>query len=151
MAAETRNYNPRKVTATWVTATGTVDLADGVINDADWLTTARDTPRWSRENDNAGGATRVKNNNRGGTVSITFSASSPTNDILSARVELDDVAENQVGALVVRDLSGTTLMQADGAYLEDIPDLSFGAGRGQRTWVWQCAAMRRFAGSHNLV
>ncbi len=148
--AELRQNDPLKVVASWTTPLGVINILDGRI-DGDYMTVASDNKRWTRDHDGNGNATRTKNNNRGGTVSITLSASSPLNDRLSQAVQADDLSDNVVGVLVIKDLSGTTLIEADGAFLEDAPDPTFGNNRGQRVWVWQCASQRRFVGGHNLA
>lgn len=147
---ELRQYNPLQVVGSWTTATGSVDILDGRI-DGSFLQTTSDNKRWARENDQHGNATRVKMNNRGGTITVTLSASSPTNSQLSARVEADDATEAVVGFLLLKDLNGNTVVEADGAFLEDIPDPSFGSDRGSRAWVFQCAAVRKFVGEHDIA
>lgn len=149
--AENRQYDPLLVTGTWYTAMGAVDILDGRISTGDFAATTKDNPRWVREFDEHGNATRVKRNNRGGSIAITISASSPTNDALSKRAEADDLTENQVGMLVLEDLSGTTVVEADGAFLEDTPNAAFGNSRGDRVWIFQCGAIRTFIGGHDEV
>lgn len=152
MSGELRQLDPLKVTASWTTASplGVIDILQGAI-DGDYMQTTRDNAKWAREHDRAGNATRVKNNNTGGTLAITVSASDPINDVLSRAVAIDDTTDNVVGVIVIRDLNGTTLVEADGCFLEDVPDATFGNTRGQRVWVWQCAKIRRFLGGHDLA
>ena len=148
---ELRQYDPIQVVGSWVTVRGSTDILNGTIDPGDFLTITKDNPRWAREHDRAGNTTRVKNNNRGGSVTVNLSASSPTNTELSALAVADDVTENIVGALVIRDLNGNTLIEADGAFLEDAPAPSFGSERGARAWTWQCAAIRTFLGGHDVA
>lgn len=146
-------YVPIKVVASWVTPSpfGVVDIRDGAIDGGEFLGIVSDVPIWARETDGHGSATRVKNENRGGRLTINLSASSPTNTILSSLVALDLVSEGIVGPIVVKDLNGDTIVEADGCFLIDVPDLSFGSDRGSRAWVWECAAIRKFAGGHDAV
>ena len=149
---ELRQYDPLEVVGTFVLNTGqTINILDGSISPGDFVTTTKDNPRWAREFDRAGNTTRVKNNNRGGTVSVVLSASSPTNTALSLVATQDDLTESRVGALLLKDLNGNTVVEADGAFIEDIPAPSFGSTRGSRTWVWQCANLRPFVGGHSLA
>ena len=148
--AELRQFDPLQVVGSWITPTGAVDILDGRIS-GEFLATARDNMRWAREFDAHGNATRVKNNNTGGSVTLTLSASSPTNAALSARVAADQLGENIVGPLVLRDLNGETVIECDGAFLEDVPEVSFGQERGTRTWVFQCAGIRQFVGGHSIA
>lgn len=148
-----RQYDPMQVVGTWATTSplGSIDITDGVIDGGTFAAVASDNRRWVRENDRAGNSTRVKVNNKGGAVTISIAASSPTNRRLSLAAELDDATENVVGALVIRDLNGGTVIEADGAFLEGIPDPSFGNTRGQRDWVFQCATIRVHLEGHDLA
>lgn len=147
-------YVPTKVVGSWATPAatgfGVVDILQGAIDGA-FLASTSDNARWTREHDLAGNATRVYNSNRGGSLSITISASSPTNTTLSALAELDDITQSVVGAIVLKDLNGNTIVEIDGAFLEDIPAVSFGNDRGSRTWTWQYAAARVFLGGHDAA
>lgn len=150
MAGELRQYIPIKVVGSWATPTnlGVIDILDGVI-DGEFVTETSDNPRWVREHDRQGNATRVRNNNRGGSFSVTISASSPTNTRLSLAVQEDDVSEACVGPLVLKDLNGNTVLEADGAFLADMATVTFGAERGSRVWIFECAAKRSFVGGHD--
>ncbi len=151
MAGELRQYDPLQVTGSWTTSIGTFDIVDGAINPGDFLAVERDNPTWSREFDRGGNAVRVKNNNKGGQVSVTLSASSPANAVLSAAQATDELTENVVGALVLKDLNGNTVVTAFGAFINQTPTPSFGAERGSRTWVWECSQIETFLGGHDLA
>ena len=148
-----RQYVPRKVVGSWVIPIppGVIDILDGAINTGDFVVTESDNDAWSRESDLSGNATRVRNNNEGGRVRVTLSASSPTNAKLSNAAAADAISENVVGALVLRDLNGDTLIECDGAFLVDTPDPSYGSERGSRTWTWECAAIRKTLGGHSIA
>jgi hypothetical protein len=143
-------FDPAQVVASWVTPGGSIDILEGAIS-GEFMTFSRDNARWAREFDLYGNATRVKNNNRGGVISITHSASSPLNTVLSALTVADDMTDSVVGIIVIRDMSGPTIVEADGCFLEGVSDFGFGQERGARTWVWQCASLRPFVGGHNTV
>lgn len=153
MSGELRQYVPGKVVGSWGTPTpfGVIDILDGAISAGDFAAIETDNAIWGRESDLAGNATRVKNSNRGGRVRVTFSASSPTNAKLSAAVQADELTEAVVGPLLLKDLNGNTVVEAEGAFLVDIPDMSFGSSRGERQWVWECAKIRKFAGGHDIA
>ena len=109
---DTRQYDPLQVVGSFgIAGKAAVDILDGRI-DGEFFSGVRDNPLFTREHDAHGNSTRVRNNNRGGTVTITLSASSPTNRILSAMHEADELGENVVGVLVIRDLNGDTVLEA---------------------------------------
>lgn len=151
MAGTLRQYDPLQVTGSWATPVGVFDIVDGAIAPGDFLTVTRDNPTFARESDRGGNATRVKNNNKGGTVSVTLSASSPTNAVLSAAQVTDELSENVVGLLTLRDLNGDTVVEAVAAFLTQTPDPTFGSERGSRTWVWEAAQVNSFLGGHDLA
>ena len=151
--AELRQYDPLQVVAAWSTSSvlGTLDIVDGVIDGGDFLVITEDNPTWTREHDNRGNATRIKNANRGGRLALTLSASSPTNLSLTRAAELDATGESVVGSMLIRDLNGDKIIEADGAFLVGIPDISFGSDRGSRIWTWECAAIRKHIGGHDIA
>lgn len=147
-----RGYNPLKVVCSWAPANvATIDIADGRVA-GDFFSAVRDNPDWIRESDEFGNATRIYKNNKGGQVTISLFASSPTNDLLSAAHIADRVTQNVVGVLVVSDLSGTSRMVCTGAYISAMPDFArSGASVGQVAWVWDCADIQTFIGGHSLA
>lgn len=152
MAGALRQYDPLQVVGSWNTDTGSVDFLDGRIGDGIFVSVTVANQRWTMETDAHGNATRVKNNNRSGVISIALAADSPTNLALSARVAADDVAENVVGAIVLQDLNGTTLVEAEGCFLDGLPaTIDYGPARGQRAWTFQCAAIRAVLGGFSLA
>jgi hypothetical protein len=147
-------YDPEKVVASFApnAAAGiaAIDITNGAIAGS-FLTVTKNNPRWAKEGDRAGNQTRVKNNDRSGTITVELSASSPTNAALSAAAIADDASEAVVGSVVIKDLNGTTLVKASGCYLTQVADASFGSERGSRTWVWECTVIDDFIGGHDVV
>ena len=146
-----RQYDPLKVVGSFAWAGGSVDILDGTVNEGDFATVEDDNPRWSRETDRNGRSTRVKNNNRGGVVPVTLSASSPTNAALRVLANTDDLTENIVGTLTLNDLNGTTIVVGTGAFIETNVKPTFGAARGSLVWRFQCERIDAFGGGHNVV
>lgn len=148
-----RQYNSTLVTASWTTPTplGTIECLDGRINGS-FASLTKDNGRWIKETDGNGNATRVFLPNKGGTLSLVISASSPTNALLSRAVSIDEEIQNVVGVMVLRDLSGDSIITLESAYLVDWPDLEYMTeSRGDRTWVWDCERIIPYVGSHNVV
>jgi hypothetical protein len=148
---ELRQYDPQQVIGTWATPLGSFDILDGRIDPGTFITPARNTRRWALENDGNNNSTRVKQPDRTASITVELSASSPTNAVLSRLAAIDDTTENVVGVLTLRDLSGDTLVVATGAFLEDVPDPSYGSERGTRSWVWLCARLDVDVGGHDLA
>ena len=74
------------------------------------------------------------------TVELTFKGSSKHNQELSAIHALDAAATNGagVGALLIKDNNGATLIASDKAWIAKAPDVEFGQTRGDQTWLLQC-------------
>lgn len=147
---ELRDYDPLKVVGSWTTPVGVFDILEGRIN-GEFVSITRDNPNWTREQDMAGNATRVKNPSKGGSFTITLDASSPTNATFSKLMQTDDLEEGIVGVIILKDLNGDTVLEADGAFIEGPPATSFGNTRGERTWTFQCAAIRHYLGGRDLA
>lgn len=78
---------------------------------------------------------RVYRKDQGFTVEITLAQSSTTNDILSSLYNIDVATQAGKFPLLIKDQKGTTTFFAGTAWVEDIPDVTFGGELAERTWV----------------
>lgn len=144
-------YNPLQVVGSWATATGVIDLSDGVVLEQDFFNTTPDGPEWVREKDGHGNATAVyQPGNRGGVFALAISASSALNTRLSATVIASRISL-VTGLLVVRDLNGNTLINHEGAFLQGIVGKGFGQARGMNLWSWEVEKIDALIGGHNVT
>lgn len=111
--------------------------------------------KWSRNEDAFklqvgadGEVARVRNRNRSGTLAITLQQTSLSNDVLSAAAALDELGTGGVGALLIKDLNGTTLISTLAAWVKKVPEGELGKELGQREWVLECGALTIFAGGN---
>lgn len=83
-----------------------------------------------------GEVTRNKKFDRRATATVTLMGSSLTNDALSALAKADADSPNGagVGSFEIFDRSGTTVFRASKAWIQKVPDTSFGAEVGSRAW-----------------
>lgn len=90
-----------------------------------------------------GEATRAKTNNRSGRVTFTVQQSSDSNDLLSALHVADEIssAGDGIGPLLIKDLSGRTLITAEKAWIVKPPDTGFGRDVATREWVVETDAL----------
>jgi hypothetical protein len=93
-----------------------------------------------------GDVTRVRNRNRTGSVTATLLQASPTNDLLSAVADEDELFGTGVGPLLVKDLNGTSLAQATEAWIRKVPAMPFAASAESREWIFDCAQLRLLVG-----
>lgn len=137
------NYDPTQVVVTFAGFELTM-FASGTF-----VSATRDDDAFETVAGAQGDITRVYKANRAGVVTLTLQQSSPSNDVLSAR-HATDVAEltrgQGAGELTVKDLNGTTLIQADTAWVVRPPETTFSDGLESREWQLACADLDMRAG-----
>jgi hypothetical protein len=122
-------YDPRKIT---VTLGGTIvtGYADGTFvsvertSDAFTMVTGADNL-----------TTRTKTNDKSGTLTLTLQQTSVSNDIISGFASLDETANVGVFSLLVKDVLGTTLIQARSAWVRKLPVIEYGNELSNREWL----------------
>lgn len=107
---------------------------------------ARDEDMFTETAGANGDVVRVRNRNRMGKVTITLQDASPSNDLLSAFAASDELTGLAYGALMVKDLNGTTLVQAANAWVKKMADIEYGSDAGIQEWTIQAAELEMFAG-----
>lgn len=93
-----------------------------------------------------GEGARMRNRNRSGTIELTLGQYSQSNDVLSAAARLDEAGAGGQGALLVKDLSGTTLITAPIAWVQKIADSEHGDDVSSRKWVFETNELIMFVG-----
>jgi hypothetical protein len=80
---------------------------------------------------------RSKTNNRSARVTVTLMQSSLSNDLLSAlhNVDLASPAGDGIGPFLMKDLTGTTVMAAEKAWLVRFPTSSYARDPETREWI----------------
>lgn len=107
--------------------------------DSTFLNAERNEDAFTESVGAQGDVTRVRSRNRTGTVTLTLQAASPTNDLLSAQAILDELTGLGYGPLLIKDLNGTTLVEAAVAWIKKVPAVEFGTEASGREWVFTCA------------
>lgn len=93
-----------------------------------------------------GEVVRIKNADERGSVTLTLSQASETNDLFSAMVIKDRKNSTGVGALMIKDLKGTSLYAADQAWIQKPAKAEHAKGHTNRVWIIRCAKLRVFIG-----
>lgn len=93
-----------------------------------------------------GEVTRVKNSNETGLVTFTLGQASIANDQLSALAVRDRNNGNGYGALLIKDLKGTTMYRAAVAWIKKMPKGEHGKEHTSRSWVIECEKLTMFVG-----
>jgi hypothetical protein len=151
MSDTLRQYDPKKVTASWgIPGAGLDLLADAVAGTFLEVSAASDA--WSDPRvDRQGNAVRVFLNNGSGLLTIRNTAEGPMNAVLSALAQTDKLAQNIVGSITVKDLNGSTVCVYTGCYIKRIPPPSFGMEAGERIWRWSFVGATEFIGGQNVA
>lgn len=134
------NYDPKKIVVTWRGI-----LFQGPA-DGTFCTLERTEDGFEMAVGAAGDVTRVRNNNRTGSMTYTMKQSSPTNDQLAAFAAEDELFGTAVGALLVKDLGGTTIAEAAQAWIRKIPGVQYSDSEESREWVLDVAELEIFVG-----
>ena len=139
-----KNHDPGRIVGSWK---GIPFLG---FMDGTFLSAARAEAAFSESVGAQGDVTRVRSRNRTGTVTLTLKAASPTNDLLTAQAILDELTGLGYGPLLIKDLNGTTVVEAAIAWIEKVPDTEFATEESGREWVFKCAELYIAAGGNIL-
>lgn len=88
-----------------------------------------------------GDVSRARIGDRRVTVTLILQQTSPSNDVLTAFAELDRTTPNGGGvfSFLLRDRQGTTLIQAEEAWVQRRPDVTFSNEVTNREWTIRLA------------
>lgn len=137
-------YDPSQVTIIFagIPVSG---FAEGTFVSAE-----RNEDSWALQVGADGEATRAKSNNRSGRVTFTLIQSSITNDALSALHAVDENTPggDGIGPLLVKDLSGRTIIAAETAWIAKPATVEFGREASEREWIIETDRLEVFAGGN---
>lgn len=137
-----RTFDPKSVIIT----IGNIPMSG--FADGTFLEVTADTQQFTKVIGADGYATRVKTNNYGGVLTLTISQSSPSNDALSALLTADRVSNAGVVPILIKDLSGSTILFSASGWIQQFPDITFGNTINNRAWVFDLAEMDMFIGGN---
>lgn len=97
-----------------------------------------------------GEVTRAKSNNKSGRVTFTLAQSSLSNDALSAIATVDELspAGDGIAPLLVKDLSGRTIVSALEAWIVKPATSEFGRETSEREWILESGDLTMFVGGN---
>lgn len=115
------------------------------------VTITRTNAAWELVVGADGEATRVKSNDRSGTITFFLQQSSPSNDELSTLALLDELSNTGIFPLLIKDNLGSTVAVADTAFIEKFPDAAFGKTAQNREWVLRTDNLNVFLGGNDVA
>lgn len=137
-----RTFDPKSVIVT-IGGVPMSGYADGTF-----LEITADNQQWTKVIGADGFTTRVKSNDYGGVMTLTLSQSSPSNDVLSALLNVDKLSNAGVVPILIKDLSGTTVMFSASGWIQQFPDVTFGNEINNRAWILDLADMDILVGGN---
>ena len=142
--ANSLTYDPSQVSVTFNGAN-----IHGFI-DSSFIKVERDEAAFMLQVGADGEWARARNKNRAGKVTVTLQQTSVSNDTFSAAAKLDELGSGGYGALIIKDLNGTSLVTAQAAWVEKIAPLDIAKELGQREWVLRAGSLDIFVGGNPL-
>lgn len=130
-----KTYAPDEVTV-WFGSTRLTGFFDGTH-----IEIKRDEDAVMKHTGNDGAVTRALNRNKGGSVTVTLTQSADVNDMLSGYAAADEETGAGYQSLFIKDLRGTTLVEAPFAWVKKLPDTAFAKEIQGRAWEFDCAEL----------
>lgn len=96
---------------------------------------------------------RVKRRNKASTITLTLMQHATSNAVMQALQradEEDDVGNEWVFAITIKDLSGTGIWSSNQAFIATNPDTTFSTTTETRDWVIQAVSLSANIGSNTL-
>lgn len=93
-----------------------------------------------------GEVTRSKSRNKSGSVKIKLAGSSAYNDIFSALASADELNDEGVVPIALKDLKGSSTAFAGQAWVKKIPGRTVGKEVGEVEWEFDCSVLNLFIG-----
>ena len=118
------------------------------FSDGTFLEIDRDEPTWNKIVGADGYVTRGKTNNFSGSLTLTLKQSSPSNDVLSGFMALDEVSNSAIVPILIKDLSGNSTYFAAQGWIKQYANSTFGKEINDREWTVDLADLDLFVGSN---
>lgn len=115
--------------------------------DGEFISIAYDDDIFKYTNGADGEVARVKSDKLMATITCRFLQTSPSNDILSGYF-LDDLANNAPQNFIIKDLSGTTILDGDQSSIMKLPDSGYGTENVNREWGIKVPKLVGFLGGN---
>lgn len=116
--------------------------------DGTFIELARDTDGFTKTIGADGEVSRTRSRNKGGSLKLTLKQTSSSNDVLSAKQALDESGGVGYGAMLLKDLGGSTVASCEQAWIKKLPTVGLGKEEGTREWEIDLGELNLFAGGN---
>lgn len=131
-----KTYSPKKVAVT----VGTINISG--YADGTFVKLERATDAFSKKVGADGEVCRVQSADQSGMVTITLMATSESNAYLTSLVTGDEISQNGVVPITVKELIGNSIYIANNAWVKKNPDAEFGDDLSNVEWVFECEQLK---------
>lgn len=130
-----RTYDAAQVVVT-VNGAEISGYADGTF-----ITIEREEQSFTKVVGADGTTSRAKSNNRSGSMTITLAQTSPSNELLSSLLAADELSNEGVFPVIVKDTSGESRFFSATGWVQGLPSIEYGKEIANREWVIDLADM----------
>lgn len=106
-----------------------------------FISIEREEPSFTKVVGADGTTSRAKSNNRSGTMTITLSQTSPSNDYLSALLAQDELSNSGVVPVILKDISGQSRFFSGTGWVQGMPTVEYAKEISDREWLIDLADM----------
>ena len=125
-----------------------VVLGDKALSGLVSVTPSREADSFSDSVGMTGEVARTKTSDKRGNIVIVLQQTSPDNDFLSSLIAIDEATGNGTFSVLVRDQNGTSLFDAESAWIMKPADAAFAAESGEREWTVRCSSLSMNVGGN---
>jgi len=93
---------------------------------------------------------RSPNTDRSGTVSITLSQTSPSNDFLYGLAIADELSNAGVVPIFIRDRSGRSIFVSGFGWIRKVPSMEYSKSDSNREWMIDAVNLNMFGGGNPI-
>lgn len=124
---------------------------DGGFAAGTFINVSRRNPSYNLTVGADGEQVRSKSNDQSATAELTLLQSSLANDALSGLSIQDELSGDGVGAFLLKDLSGRTILESEACWVEKPADTEFAGDISERKWTIAIGRLIPFIGGQNTV
>ena len=140
------NYSPEDV----VFLLGGAIPIDGFL-DGTFISVSKSTPIFETVVSSDARVSRTQVENPLYSVTLSLASTASANEFLSAISFVDRKTGRGKFPLLIKDTMGTSLFYASLAWIENIPDLSFGTDVVSRDWTFSCIGVTEVVGGNEDI
>jgi len=137
-----RTYDPKRC----LVIVGGVPMAG--FADGTFVSVERTSDTFTKVSGADGIVSRAKTNDRSGSLALTLAQTSPSNDVLSGFARRDELLNNGIVPVTVKDLSGRSTYVAAFGWVKKPPVGEFGKEIADREWTLDLADLEVFTGGN---